>query len=145
MILSNANSLCVNKRRKKMRNKNLLIIWFILVVAGFAFLGSPQIGAQSGGPTAVVTESCIDEGIICRKHDPTGLPVSSTFYNPATGEYEAGVEAHVWICNGVILVTQDPEFPPTGVECRLRTYSSELFGQTNPSYSCGYWPCSFWP
>lgn len=126
-----------------MRKRTLLIIPLILVSVGCTLLGSKQINAQSEGPTAVVTKSCINGGIICREHDPeTGLVVTSTFLDGK--EYVPGTDADLWICSGKILDTSNPE-RSKNLDCRQRIYSSELFGRTNPTYSCGNWPCSFWP
>lgn len=135
-----------------MSKRGLLIILFVLVSAGCALLGSKQIGAQSDGVPAVVTESCIDIYIdeckreevdckICRKHDPkTGL-VDSVYYKKGEKVFE-GVKADGWICEKEITDDSDPR---TRQDCREFMTSSELFGYGNPGYSSGGWGWSFWP
>ena len=128
-----------------MRKGTLLIILFILVSAGCALLGSKQIGAQSKGPTAFVTESCIefDKCGICREHDPeTGL-VKKIFFD-GKNKSVTGIEADLWICDGEITIKSDPK-SPEGPECRQLIHTLELFGCTNPGFGCGGWACSFWP
>lgn len=119
----------------------LLVFSLILVFTGCAPLCAKQIGT----PTAVVTKSFIDiDGdSIRRDHDPeTGLVVASTFFD---GErYVPGIEADLWICDGEITVESDPE-SLEGRDCRQLISTLELFGRTNPDFSCGGWACSFWP
>ena len=133
----------MRKKEEKMRKKTLFIFLFILVSAGCATLGHKQIPMQSKGPTAVVTRSWVNGGIICREHDPeTGLIVNSTFFDGA--KCVSGTSVDVWVCDGEITVDSDPE-SSQDPECRQRTLSSELFGWTNPPYNCGGWGCDFWP
>lgn len=114
-----------------MGKRALLIFLFILVSAACA------------GPRAVVTDSISDGGNIRWVHDPkTGLKIKPTFLD---GEkYVDGIEARFWICEEKIEVNAEPErLKASG--CRERISSTELFGLTNPWYSCGNWPCHFWP
>lgn len=127
----------------------LLIFSLILVFTGCEPLCDKQIGT----PTAVVTKSFtavvtksfidIDGDSIRREHDPeTGLVVTSTFFDG--NKYVPGIEADLWICDGEITVESDPE-SSEGRDCRQLISTVELFGRTNPPYSCGGWACSFWP
>ncbi|PXF59581.1 MAG: hypothetical protein C4B58_03175 [Deltaproteobacteria bacterium] len=119
----------------------LLIFSLILVFIGCALSCDKQIGT----PTTVVTKSFIDiDGDpIRREHDPeTGLVVTSTFFDGKT--YVPGIEADLWICDGEITVKSDPE-SSEGRDCRQLISTLELFGRTNPGYSCGGWACFFWP
>jgi hypothetical protein len=119
----------------------LLIFSLILVSIGCAIGCDKQIGT----PTVVVTKSFIDiDGdSILREHDPkTGLVVASTFLDG--NKYVPGIEADLWICDGEITVEDDPE-SSEGRDCRQLISTLELFGRTNPPYSCGGWACSFWP
>lgn len=125
-----------------MLNKTLLIISIMLVSAGFVFLGSTEVGAQSQDETFVVTESSVENGLIKRQHNAFGVPVTSTFLYDGT--YVSGIEADVWIVDGPINVSEIGTKVEAGF-ARKRLFSSEFFGEGNPTYSCGWTPCFFWP
>lgn len=123
-----------------MKKKLRLLMTSILLSISFFLIGIFPVGAQSPGPTAVITESCIDQGKICRDHDPvSGLPTDSKFLNDS-GEYVYGWIGDLWFVEGEITESDDP----SDFTSRQRV-SGEFFGYTNPLYSCGWWPCSFWP
>jgi hypothetical protein len=124
----------------------VMIILFMLAPASWAQLGGKPIPASSRGVTAVVTQSWINDGLICREHNPaTGAVESVAFYDENVSKCVPGVEVDAWICDGKITTVIDPTDENDQLDCRKIYSSSEFFGQTNPSYSCGGWGCSFWP
>ena len=117
--------------------KSVFIIFFMLVSAGFAFLGNTQVSAEP----FVVSESYVDGKNVKVTHGAFGEKKKTYFWNGT--EYVEGYEINLWIVEGAIGATDLIEPRETDGSARKAADSSEFISE-NGWYSGGY-PFSTWP